>query len=80
MDQMVIKTEDNDQLMDIWWNMAKCGRWWLIIDYGHDMDDEVDGIISGHDIEFDDNGDGYIIGGHDAEYREKDDRQKGGHR
>ena len=44
------------------------------------MDDEVDGIISGHDIEFDDNGDGYIIGGHDAEYREKDDRQKGGHR
>ena len=32
------------------------------------------------DIEFYDNEDGYIIGGHDAEYRKKDNRQKSGHR
>ena len=28
------------------------------------------------DIEFYDNEDGYIIGGHDAEHREEDDGQK----
>ena len=32
------------------------------------------------DIEFYDNEDGYIIGGHDAEYRKKDNRQKCGDR